>query len=151
MNRPVRRTVARSQPNPWPRWTVRCGIPAAATALALVWLADTGSPGQGALVATLALAAVMVFASTMPARPRRPARPTAHRVRDARVTVFDAAPDDSQPSDTYELRVHGVSVLVRLRPDPNGHPVPYVHVEHLADRPRVLLVEVDNKGERIHI
>ncbi|WP_033819366.1 hypothetical protein [Kitasatospora sp. MBT63] len=150
MNRPVRQIPARRpQPNPWHRWAGRYGAPAAATALALAWLADTGSPGQGALVATLAIAAFMVFTSTMPATPRRATRATERKIRAARITVVDADPGDSTPSDAYEMQVHGVSVLVRLRTDPNGQPVPYVHVEHRA-RPRVLLVEIDNQGERIH-
>nr|BEK71337.1 hypothetical protein KPHV_85640 [Kitasatospora purpeofusca] len=147
MSRPIRQIPARRpQSNPWLRWAVRYGTPAATTALVLVWLADTGSPGQGALTATLAIAALMVFASTMP---RRATRTTERRIRAARITVVDADPGEGTPSDAYEMQVHGVSILVQLRTDPNGRPVPYVHVENRA-RPRVLLVEIDNQGERIH-
>lgn len=80
-----------------------------------------------------------------------PIRPAHVLFRDAIVTVADADPEDGTPSDVYELRVHGVSVLVRLRDTWAGERnVPYVHIEHEAPRPRLLLVEVDNAGEREH-
>ncbi|MFD3662883.1 hypothetical protein ACFWVF_20170 [Streptomyces sp. NPDC058659] len=67
------------------------------------------------------------------------------------VVEADPDPDGGSPSDAYELRVYGVSVLVRLRQHWSGeHLVPYVHIDHETDRPRLLLVEIDNKGETEH-
>jgi hypothetical protein len=79
--------------------------------------------------------------------------PELHRVRDAAITVVDADPADGTPSDVYEVQVFGVSVLIRRRTQWRDQMhVPYVHVdiEHQADPPRLLLVEVDNRGETEH-
>lgn len=137
----------------WRRWTARYGFPSAVVALASAWLYQPRTTTQGAIATALALAAVATFVATMPAGRSRRSSTGEHTIRDAVVTVADAdpGPDGTTPSDTYELRVFGVSVLVRVRADWEGQPsVPYVHIEHQADRPRLLLVEVDNDGESEH-
>ncbi|MFF6979343.1 hypothetical protein ACFZAV_16720 [Streptomyces sp. NPDC008343] len=79
------------------------------------------------------------------------ADPELHRIRDASITVVDAAPEDNTPSDVYEMQVHGVSVLIRRRTQwgPTTD-VPYVHIEDQNDGPGLLLVEVNNGGEHEH-
>ena len=143
------RSIFRAPYGRWLRWTLRTGLPAAAVALGASWLYRPGTTVQAVLAVVLALAALAVFTATMPGgRSRGPARRT---IRDAVVTVADADPGDGTPSDVYELHVFDVSVLVRLREQWNGQRlVPYVHIEHQADHPRLLLVEVDNGGESEH-
>ncbi len=120
---------------------------AAAAGLIASWLYRPAGAAQALLIACLTAAATLaILAGAMP--PTRRGAALQRRIRDARVTVVDADPDDGTPSDVYELRAFGVSVLVRLREDWKGQPlVPYVHIDHEASRPRLLLVEVDNQGE----
>ncbi|MFB7865516.1 hypothetical protein [Streptomyces sp. NPDC056069] len=133
----------------WWRWSVLCALPSAAVALGSSWVYEPHTAADALMAATLSSVAVYVFATTMPLRRRS----TTHQARRATLAIVEADPDPDggSPSDTYELRVYGVSVLVRLRQDWKGERlVPYVHIDHEADRPRLLLVEVDNKGETEH-
>ncbi|WP_439681533.1 hypothetical protein [Embleya sp. MST-111070] len=109
------------------------------------WLYQPHTFTDSLMAIGMSVAAFWVFVVTMPRR-----HPTECLLREAVLTVVDADPDPDggTRSDTYELRVHDVSVLVRLREQWAGRPlVPYVHIEHEANGPRLLLVEVDNQGE----
>ncbi|GGR80709.1 hypothetical protein GCM10010269_19810 [Streptomyces humidus] len=78
------------------------------------------------------------------------ADPQLHRVRDASITVVNAAPEDNTPSDVYEIQVFGVSVLIRRRAQWGpATDVPYIHIEDQGDD-GLLLVEVNNSGEHEH-
>ncbi|MGW4890706.1 hypothetical protein ACWEQL_00325 [Kitasatospora sp. NPDC004240] len=122
---------------PQVRWLV-----AAASILAIFILYSPLGPTPAMLADLLAATGALAVLAGWRS-PRR--RTGAHR---ARVTVAKAAPVEGLPSETYELTALGVSVLIRLREDWKGQPlVPYVHIEQRADRPRLLLVEVDNRGE----
>lgn len=87
-----------------------------------------------------------------PTSPRTPmTEPELHRIREASITVVDASPEDTTPTDVYEIQVHGVSVLVRRRAQWGpAADVPYVHVEDQNEGPGLLLVEVNNGGEHEH-
>ncbi|MFJ9574618.1 hypothetical protein [Streptomyces bacillaris] len=132
----------------WRRWGVLYALPSAAVALSSAWLYHPHTLADLLMATGMVTTAVLVFTATMPRR-----TPSSLTVRRADLTVVDADPDGGTPSDIYELRVFDVSVLVRLREQWKGQRlVPYVHVdiEHEADRPRLLLVEVDNQGESEH-
>lgn len=141
--------AGRTPSSRWWRWSILCALPSAAVALGGSWLYEPHTAADALMAATLSSVAVYVFATTMPLRRRS----TTYQTRRATLAFVEADPDPDggSPSDTYELRVYGVSVLVRLRRHWKGeHLVPYVHIDHEADRPRLLLVEVDNKGETEH-
>ncbi|MFF2378356.1 hypothetical protein ACFVUW_28600 [Streptomyces xiamenensis] len=149
----VRRPVfpSRSAGARWRRWGVLYALPSAAVALSSAWLYHPHTLADLLMATGMVTTAVLVFTATMPRR----TRVSSLTVRQADLTVVDADPDPDggTPSDIYELRVFDVSVLVRLREQWKGQRlVPYVHVdiEHEADRPRLLLVEVDNQGESEH-
>lgn len=133
----------------WLRWGVLYALPSAAAALSITWLYQPHTLADLLMATGTVTTAVLVFTATMPRRTRA----TELTVRQADLTIVAADPDPGggTPSDTYELRVFGVSVLVRLREQWKGQRlVPYVHIEHEADRPRLLLVEIDNQGESEH-
>ncbi|MGP3690854.1 hypothetical protein ACTVZO_40315 [Streptomyces sp. IBSNAI002] len=147
----ARRPVPAARPDStrWWRWSILHALPSAALGLATALLYQPHTVGDLVLAAAMSTTAVCVFTATMPRRRRG----TKYALRQAVLTVTDADPDpdNNMPSDVYELRVFGVSVLVRLREEWNGqHLVPYVHIEHEAERPRPLLVEIDNQGESEH-
>ncbi|WDN56255.1 hypothetical protein [Streptomyces clavuligerus] len=102
--------------------------------------------------ALLALDPATYSPSPTPTTPQTPMTgPELHRVRDAQITVVNASPEDNTPSDVYEFQVHGVSVLIRRRAQwDTAANVPYVHIEDQNDEPGLLLVEVNNSGEREH-
>lgn len=97
----------------------------------------------------MATASVLAFTATTPRR--KHVIQLAVRHTELNIVEADPDPDAGTSSDTYELRVFDVSVLVRLREQWKGQRlVPYGHVEHEAERPRLLLVKVDNRGETEH-
>ncbi|WP_030381424.1 MULTISPECIES: hypothetical protein [unclassified Streptomyces] len=55
-------------PRPWARWSLRWGAPSAAVALVSVWVIEPGSLVGGIVAVGVALAALLVFAGTMPRR-----------------------------------------------------------------------------------
>ncbi|MFZ3492161.1 hypothetical protein ACODT5_02790 [Streptomyces sp. 5.8] len=133
----------------WWRWSALHALPSAALGLGTALLYQPHTVSDLVLAAATSTTAVCVFTATMPRRRRG----TKYTLRQAVLTVADADPDleGNMPSAVYELRVFGVGILVRLRAEwDDQHLVPYVHIEHEAERPRLLLVEVDNQGEIEH-
>lgn len=133
----------------WWRWSALHALPSTALGLGTALLYQPHTMSDLVLAAATSTTAVCVFTATMPRRRRG----TEYTLRQAVLTIADADPDPegNMPSAVYELRVFGVSILVRLRAEWDGqHLVPYVHIEHEAERPRLLLVEVDNQGETEH-
>ncbi|WP_328373576.1 hypothetical protein OG800_50555 (plasmid) [Streptomyces sp. NBC_00445] len=71
-----------------------------------------------------------------------------HRVRNARIAIVDASPEDNALSDIYEIQVFGVSVLIRRREHRGGRRlIPYIHIEDQSKEQDLILVEVNNGGE----
>ncbi|GLX22596.1 hypothetical protein [Streptomyces lavendulae] len=62
--------------HPWARWALRWGAPNATVALVAVWALEPDSLVGGVIAAGVALAALLVFAGTMPRR-----QPSAERAR----------------------------------------------------------------------
>ncbi|MFE0774846.1 hypothetical protein [Streptomyces sp. NPDC058861] len=55
-------------PRPWARWSLHWGAPSAVVALVSVWVIEPRSLVGAIAVAGVALAALLVFAGTMPRR-----------------------------------------------------------------------------------
>jgi len=129
----------------WWTWTGYYVLPCTAVVLA-GWVPSPHTTREAYLAVGLTAMCAALLGVTMPVR--RSTKELAVRDAVLAVVLADSDPQDGTVSDTYELRVHGVSVLVRLRGTwKDQRLVPYVHIDHDADRPRLLLVEVDNQGE----